>query len=234
MSNEQFTYRPLVDLIPKGVLRQIEALPVVEAGFGAGPGFVAVKRWQYDPPVSLQDAVVDLESHRELMRRCHLVFLDGSRLVMDRHQFLLFEPSVALRRKSANAAGPNGTKVERFRFSDFDEWPETLADDVRAFRQVHGIAPNLLATSRQVFIEMDNAVQSEPEMVVNDKGEHPSGGEGFEISGFLVDDCEVVFVIADTIRFPEYLLQYDPDPGFDGEPFVIPGTNVLTRTRKVG
>jgi hypothetical protein len=229
MSSDGFGNTRLIDLIPEDVLVKIATLPVAEAGFGAGPGFCVVKRWPYDPPITLLEALFQLERYRELMKRCHIHFSDGSRLVLDRHQFLVLHPSAKLRRKHTAGVGPDGVIRERFRFGDFDEWPETLAGDIEVFKQVHRIMPNVLAASQVVFVQMDEASQSRREMVVNEIGEHPSTGEEFEISGFFIDDLEVEFVLTETMVAPEYMLIYDPDPNFEGEPFTIPGTNVITR-----
>jgi hypothetical protein len=234
MKSESFGKAKLIDLIPEDVVKKIATLPVTEAGFGAGPGFCAVKRWQYDPPISLLEALFKLERYRELMRRCHVHFSDRSKLILDRHQFLAFHPSAKLRRRHSAGVGPDGVIRERFRFGDFEEWPETLAGDIDVFKQVHRIMPNVLAASQEVFVEMDRTAQSRREMVVNEAGEHPSTGEEFEISGFLFDDLEVEFVLTETLIAPEYLLIYDPDPTFDGEPLIIPGTSVSTRIQRAG
>ncbi len=232
MNTEEKQYQGLIGLIPAEVRRKIGDLPVVEAGYGAGPGFVAVQRWQYDPPVSLDRAIEELERYRERMRRCHIEFQDGTRLVMERYQFLSFDPSIGLRKKHAASFGPDGVIRERFRFNDYDEWPDTLARDIDTFKHVYSIAPNVLAASREVFVEMDEAVQSQRDMVVNEHGEHPPEDEAFELSGFTVDAVEVEFVLTETTPAPEYMLIFDPHPEFDGEPVIIPGTSVSARTRR--
>jgi hypothetical protein len=234
MCSDGFDKQKLIDLIPEDVLVKIATLPVAEAGFGAGPGFCVVKRWPYDPPITLLEALFQLERYRELMKRCHVHFSDGSKLILERNQFLAFHPSAKLRRKHTAGVGPDGVIRERFRFGDFDEWPETLAGDIEVFKQVHRIMPNVLAASKEVFIEIDEAAQANREMVVNEIGEHLPTDEEFEISGFLIDNFEVEFVLMETTVMPEYLLIYDSDPSFDGEPFIIPGTIVLTRIQKAG
>ena len=155
MFEEVLPYCSLVDLVPREIMGMVSLLSVVEAGFGAGPGCVAVKRWKYAPPVSFLEAVSDLEQHRGLMRRCHVVFLDGSRLVMDRHRFHSFDPSVALRRQNAARVGQVGIMRERFRFNDFDEWPELLACAMAIFKKVHLTGPNLLVASPEVYAGID-------------------------------------------------------------------------------
>jgi hypothetical protein len=234
MKVNTFEQKLLIELIPEDIRKKIATLPVVESGYGAGSGFAAVQRWTHDPPTTFLDALDELEHYRERLRRCHIVFLDGSRLVMDRHQFHSFHPSVRMRRKHAARIGQDGIIRERFRFSDYEEWSETLAGDIKVFRQVHTIAPNLLAASREVYLAIDEAAQSEREMVVNENGEHPSLDERFEISGFLIDGLEVEFVLTETTIAPEYMLIFDPDPSFDGEPFIIPGTNIMTRIKIAG
>ena len=234
MGSEQFSHRPLVDLIPEDVLRQIVSLRVVESGFGAGPGFVAVKRWTHDPPIPLLKAMGELEAHRDRLRRCHVCFTDGSSFMLDRHQFLSFHPSVSLRRKRAGKMGAGDIIRARFRFSDYDEWPQTLATHITEFIQIHSVAPNLLAASREVYVEMDRVAQSKRTMVVDATGKHPGEGEQFGISAFVTDECEVEFVLTEATLEPEYLLIYDREPEFDGEPAIVPGTNVVAKVRAAG
>lgn len=232
MFEEVLPYCSLVDLVPNEIMGMVSSLPVVEAGFGAGPGFIAVKRWQYAPPVSFLDAASNLELHRGLMRRCHVVFLDGSRLVMDRHQFHSFDPSVELRQRNAAKVGQVGILRERFRFNDFDEWPELLARAIAIFKKVHLTGPNLLVASPEVYAGIDEAATAHRMLVTDGAGRHPRRDEAFQISGFSSDGCDVGFVVADTIGFPDYLLMYDPDPDDGGEPCIIPGTSVSARMRK--
>ena len=225
-----------IELIPEGVRLQIASLKVVECGFGAGAGLAAIKRWTHDPPITLGLAMGELEVHRDRLRRCHVCFTDGSRLVLDRHQFHSFHPSVRLRKRRARKMGTGTDRIIRevFRFSDYEEWAETLARDIETFREVHTIAPTLLAASPEVFVEMDKAAQSRRDTVVDAAGNHPSRNECFELSGFTLDGIEVEFVVTETTVAPEYLLIYDPEPDFDGEPFVLPGTACAARARKLG
>jgi len=120
MKVNTFEQKLLIELIPEDIRKKIATLPVVESGYGAGSGFAAVQRWTHDPPTTFLNALDELEHYRERLRRCHIVFLDGSRLVMDRHQFHSFHPSVRMRRKHAARIGQDGIIRERFRFSDYE------------------------------------------------------------------------------------------------------------------
>ena len=81
---------------------------------------------------------------------------------------------------------------------------------------------------------MDRVAQSKRTMVVDAMGKHPGEGEQFGISAFVTDECEVEFVLTEATLEPEYLLVYDREPEFDGEPATVRGTHVVAKVRAAG
>ena len=72
-----------------------------------------------------------------------------------------------------------------------------------------------------VYQEIDTMVLEDLENVVNEQGEHPEPGSEISLSGFFTEECEVEFTINDITPFPGFLLIYDEDPSFDGEPEAV-------------
>ena len=83
------------------------------------------------------------------------------------------------------------------------------------------ICPNIMSAMPMVYKEIDTMVLEDLENVVNEKGEHPKAGSIVSLACFNTDECEVEFTINDMTLHPGFLLVYDADPSFDGEPEVV-------------
>ncbi len=113
---------------------------------------------------------------------------------------------------------PEGILKKSFTFESFEEWPHELYAAIQAFTEEFGVHPNIMCTTTEVYCEIDYFVQFDLENVRNDKGERPTEEDDVELSRFLTDTCEVEFTINEMTPFPGFLLVYDKDPTFDGEP----------------
>ncbi len=113
---------------------------------------------------------------------------------------------------------PVGILKKSFAFESFEKWPNELYAAIVAFTEEFGVDPNILCTTTEVYRKIDYFVQFDLENVTNEEGEHPTEDDHVELSGFLTDTCEVDFTITEMTPFPGFLLVYDEDPTFDGEP----------------
>lgn len=81
--------------IPTDVRRLIDEKPVLEAGFAAGPSFVAGRHESFAPPISLTEALRWLFRFRHMLRGAHVWFDDESGLWLDRHGFTRYDDQPA-------------------------------------------------------------------------------------------------------------------------------------------
>ncbi|MCK4514129.1 MAG: hypothetical protein KAU31_02665 [Spirochaetaceae bacterium] len=86
------------------------------------------------------------------------------------------------------------------------------------FNEEFGVYPNIMSATTEVYLEIDYFVQFDLENVVNEAGERPTEEDDVELASFLTADCEVEFTINEMTPFPDFLLVYDENPTFDGEP----------------
>ncbi len=84
-----------------------------------------------------------------------------------------------------------------------------------------------------VYKEIDTMVLEDLENVVNEQGEHPEPGSEISLSGFSAEECEVEFTINDITPSPGFLLIYDEDPSFDGEPEAVNDGIIMVSRYKV-
>jgi len=113
---------------------------------------------------------------------------------------------------------PDGILKKSFSFDLFMEWPHELYAATVAFTEEFGVHPNIMSATTEVYQRIDYFVQFDLENVENEAGEHPTEEDDFELASFLTTDCEVWFTINEMTPFPGFLLIYDEDPSFDGEP----------------
>jgi hypothetical protein len=113
---------------------------------------------------------------------------------------------------------PDGILKKSFSFVEFEQWPHELYRATVGFAHEFGVHPNIMSATTEVYREIDFYVQFDLENVENENGEHPAEDEDVELASFLTPDCEVEFTINEMTPFPGFLLVYDEDPSFDGEP----------------
>lgn len=206
------------ELIPEEFRDLIAGLKVVEAAFGAGPGFVASKRWHYDPPVVLKKALEDLDARRDVLRRCHVQLSNGARLVWERHQFFNYYPPERRGEKAPSVADGGGVLRRSYVFEDFDQWDDTLFESIEDFADAKGVHPNIMSASMEVYNRIDQVVQNHRDNVFDDSGNHPAEDVEFSLAAFTCENATVDFTINEITKSPHFLLIYDEDPEFDGEP----------------
>ena len=128
---------------------------------------------------------------------------------------------------------PTGIIRERYAFADIAEWPHELNDAVLSFEERHGVYPNLISGSEELYRTIDVLVQEDRENVVNDSREHPPDGEDFELGSFGTEEYSVEFTLSETTSAPDFLLIYDENPSFDGEAEPV-GDGVICAVRYEG
>ena len=69
--------RDLLGTIPAEWRERGAAAGCSEAGFGAGPSFVAGKVKNFDPPASLEEAVAWVQHYAGVMKAGHVRLVDG-------------------------------------------------------------------------------------------------------------------------------------------------------------
>jgi len=76
---------------PDDIIAEVHELigetPVLEAGFGAGPGCVGGKVEPFDPPASIEDGLLWLAQYASVFKAAHLRLENGSVLWFDRWGF---------------------------------------------------------------------------------------------------------------------------------------------------
>jgi len=115
-------------------------------------------------------------------------------------------------------SAPDGILKKSFMFKSLEEWPHELYAATVAFADEFGVHPNIISATMEVYREIDFYVQFDLENVVNEAGKHPTEEDDVELASFLTGDCRVEFTINEMTPFPGFLLVYDEDPSFDGEP----------------
>jgi hypothetical protein len=110
------------------------------------------------------------------------------------------------------------TTMKQYTFKDFEFWPRTVHESIDDFLTRFGMHPNIMCAAAEVWRAVDLAVQEDLQNVVNDKGEHPGPDDTVELSGFNAPDCHLTFCIHELPAYPAFLLIFDEDPSFDGEP----------------
>lgn len=223
METGSFETVPLAELIPGNLRKKLEHRLVIESGFGAGPGFIATKRWSYDPPTLLCTALIDLEKYRRIMRRCHVKFDDESVLTLDCNQFLSFRPPRKSSAASSSTRTSKGVLKMSFEFSDMTEWDKTLAWSIDRFKEDKRINPNLMSANMETYAEIDMIARKRRDAVTNEKGKHPKANDKFSLSSFSYGDAVLEFTLNEMTPYLGFILIYDVDPSFDGEPVQIPG-----------
>ena len=126
-----------------------------------------------------------------------------------------------------------GILKARFVFGDMRDWAPALNQAITTFRERLGVRPNIMSAGAQVYREIDEVVRGDLESVVDDYGRHPDPQDPVELAGFQTDECYVVFTNAETTPYPSYLLIFDVDPTFDGEPEPVEDGVVCTVAYKV-
>ena len=113
---------------------------------------------------------------------------------------------------------PKGILKKSFSFRLFGYWADELYDAINEFYNEFSIYPNIMSAMPMVYKEIDTMVLEDLENVVNDRGEHPKPGSIVSLACFNTDACEVEFTLNDITPPPDFLLVFDEDLGFDGEP----------------
>jgi hypothetical protein len=80
------------ETIPGRVLELISARLVLEAGFAAGPSFVAGEVRRFDPPVPLEEALTWMERFAHVLRGGHILLDDHTGLWFERSGFHRYDP----------------------------------------------------------------------------------------------------------------------------------------------
>ncbi len=210
----------LEELIPEDIRSLTADRRVTEAGFGAGPGFVAVKRWTYDPPVTISEALTDLEKYRQLMRRCHVEFTDTSKLFWERYQFLAYKRPEEPARSLPPAPLGEGILRKTYAFEDFENWDDTLFECIMDFAKTKGVHPNIMSASMEVYDQIDDVAKHHRDNVVDAEGNGIPGDVEFTLSSFSCEEATVEFTTNEVTQSPRFILIFDEDPDFDGEPIV--------------
>ena len=116
---------------------------------------------------------------------------------------------------------PKGILKKSFSFRLFVCWADELFDASNEFYNEFSIYPNIMSAMPVVYKEIDTLVLEDLENVVNEQGEHPEPGSEVSLAGFSTDEFEIDFTINDITPSPGFLLIYDEDPSFDGEPEAV-------------
>ena len=112
--------------------------------------------------------------------------------------------------------------MKRYEFSDFAEWAGTVNASIEDFTESFGIHPNIMCAGSSVWQAINEAVRNEAQNVVNAEGEHPGPGDVVELAGFYYgDECHLTFTVNEVTPYPAFLLVFDEDPSFDGEPELV-------------
>lgn len=108
--------------------------------------------------------------------------------------------------------------MKRYEFSDFAEWVKTVNESIEDFTQSFGFHPNIMCATLGVWRRINEAVQEDLDNVVNEEGEHPGPDDVVELGGFHGEGCHLTFTVNEVTPYPAFLLVFDEDPSFDGEP----------------
>ena len=101
---------------------------------------------------------------------------------------------------------------EQFTMEDWDQWDQEIFARTEAFKETHGVFPNLLAASQDTFTRVNQAAASS----LQEEGEE-SGEDIPELESFSSPDFELTFCLHPEAAEGEFLLIYDPEPQFEAE-----------------
>ena len=116
---------------------------------------------------------------------------------------------------------PKGILKKAFSFSLIGYWADELFDASNEFYNEFSIYPNIMSAMPGVYQEIDTLILEDLNNVINDQGEHPKPGSIVSLAAFTTDNCEIEFTLNDITPYPGFLLIYDEDPSFDGEPETV-------------
>ena len=93
-----------------------------------------------------------------------------------------------------------------------------MNESIVDFTEQFGFHPNIMCASVRVWRAINDAVQNDLDNVVNDEGEHPGPDDLVELAGFHGESSHLTFTVNEVTPYPAFLLVFDEDPTFDGEP----------------
>lgn len=83
MTFEEALKAPLVELLPPELRVELSGALAAEAGFAAGPAFVAGKTQAFAPPVPFAEAAGWIERTYRGFKRAHIRLVDGRTVYFD-------------------------------------------------------------------------------------------------------------------------------------------------------
>jgi hypothetical protein len=89
--------KDLISTIPADIMQVIKDKKVIEAGFGAGPGFAAGMIQKYPEPVELPEGISWIEKYCHILKAAHLLLDDRTTLWFHRDGFNRYDHTLAER-----------------------------------------------------------------------------------------------------------------------------------------
>jgi len=113
----------------------------------------------------------------------------------------------------------------RFTFDDISLWADELYESILKFHTKYNIYPNIMSTTKKIYQQIDAQIQDDTENIVDENGDHPEPGQKISLSAFSTENCSLEFTLNEII-VDAFLLLFDEDPTFDGEPVKIGNGNI--------
>jgi hypothetical protein len=112
--------------------------------------------------------------------------------------------------------------------TDFSVWDDTIHLFVLKFHEKYNVYPNILLASDPTYRKIDLHAQKHPERLIDPDGENiEAGNTPYEgISYFTTEDYTLECCLELELTKGNFLLVFDEEPDFDGEPVSAQGDGV--------
>jgi len=108
--------------------------------------------------------------------------------------------------------------------TNFVVWDDTINLYVIRFREKFNVFPNILLANEYTYKKIDLYAQKHPERIIDPTGENDIETSSISYQGlsiFTAEEYELDFCLSYEIDDGSFILIFDENPYFDGEPLPI-------------
>jgi len=109
--------------------------------------------------------------------------------------------------------------------TDFAVWDDTINLHVIKFHDKFNVFPNILLANEYTYKKIDLYAQKHPERIIDPTGENDIETSSISYQGlstFTAEEYELDFCLSYEIADSSFILIFDENPDFDGEPEPLP------------
>ena len=109
--------------------------------------------------------------------------------------------------------------------TDFAIWDDTINLYASKFYEKFNVFPNILLANEYTYKKIDLYAQKHPERIIDPTGENNIETSSISYQGlsiFTAEEYELDFCLSYEIADGSFILIFDENPDFDGEPEPLP------------